>query len=139
MNTITEKEFVNLTKDLSKWTFASDTDGGVDRDIVTRHQISPSGEDAIETITVTECAMRGWITATHGEIEITYREVASWYDDAPADFKATIAPDDDAISVRGVTVLDEYGDQLAQNELLNLVWRRADQAFFCIDWKSLIP
>ena len=138
MTTLTEKEFINLIKDLSKWTFDSDTDGEVVHDTVTHQQISPDGEDVIET-TVTECCMRGWVTATHGEIQITYQEVASWYDDAPADFKATIDPSEDAISVRGVTVLDEYGDQFTRNELIDLVWKKADQAFFCIDWKNLIP
>ena len=138
MNTITEKEFVNLIKDPSKWNFDSDTNGEVGHDTVTHQQISPDGEDVTETETTTHY-MWGWITATHGEIQITYQEVASWYDDDPADFKTTIDHGDDVISVRGVTVLDEYGDQFTRSELIGLVWENADQAFFCIDWKRLVP
>ena len=138
MTTITEKEFINLIKATSKWDFKSDTNRDVGRDTVTTQQLSQNGEDVIET-EVTTCYMWGWCTAAHGEIQITYQEVASWYDDDPADFKTTIDHGDDVISVRGVTVLDEYGDQFTRSELIGLVWENADQAFFCIDWKRLVP
>ena len=139
MTTITEKEFITLLKDPSKWVFESDTNGDVGSDTV--QQLSHNCEDVIET-EVTTCYMWGWCTAAHGEIEITYQEVASWIDDDEewhADFKTTIDHGADVISVRGVTVLDEYGDQFTKSELMDLVLENADQAFFRIDWESLLP
>ena len=138
MTTITEKEFINLIKAPSKWDFKSDKYDSIGYDTVTNQQLSPNGGDVIET-TVTTCYMWGWVTATHGEIEITYQEAASWYDDDPADFKTTIDHGGEVIRVRGVTVLDEYGDQYTRSELIDLAWENADQAFFRIDWKSLLP
>lgn len=136
MSTImSEKEFIDLIQSPERWEFSSES-GETEFTHHENLELTSAGE-VVET-EITECHMWGWITAKHGEIEITYQEVASWEENHPEDYTTSTDHGGDVWTVTGVTVLDDDGDHISKRELLGLL-EDADTGFQDIDWESLIP
>lgn len=126
MKTMTEAEFINLIQSPDLWSIET-TDGEVYRN-----------EDPFDDAPAA-CCMRGCVEARRDGIEIIYQETASWAEPRPEDYSTTTDHGADVLTITGVAVIDEDGDELPHHEIAALFDEHAASEFTDVDWAALLP
>jgi len=127
MKTMTEAEFIILIQSPDLWSIETTGDGEVNRN-----------DDPFDDATAT-CWAWGCVEARHDGIEITYQETASWAETHPEEYETTTDHGADVLTVTGVTVVDDDGDDLPSYKISEMFGAHADRAFSDVDWPALLP
>lgn len=136
MKTYTIPEFITLLNS-PEWNFDSEL-GDITITPVDDQELTADGEDMITTTRYT-CGAFGWVTATLGDIKISYSEAADWDEAHPEDYETTSDHGAETWYFEGLTVVDEDGDELSNGDVAALLDEHAPGKFESVDWPGILP
>lgn len=118
MKNYTIPEFITLLNS-PDWSFDSEL-GDITTIPVDDQELTADGEDVITTTRYT-CGAFGWVTATLGDIRISYSEAADWDEAHPEDYETTTDHGAEIWYFEGLAVIDEDAHELSDGEVAALL------------------